>query len=137
MTGHFEPTALTPLRVASLLRSIGFPISTTAIEIGRRGERTLVILPDGRLAWFALTAEAADHLGIEDRLLGLISDKCSFRVPKVLTSMGGWTIENRYGIKHRIIGPMLCPDGTTPTIFVIWQMQSVSTTATLVTAYPN
>ncbi len=49
---------------------MGLPISMAESEIERRAERSLVSLPGGRLAWFALTVEAADRLGIEDRLLG-------------------------------------------------------------------
>lgn len=94
MTIHFKPAALTPANVARLLRSRGYPISATNIALERRGDRSLVKMPGGRLAWFAATAEAADHLLIEDRLLSLISDRCSFRVPEVLSSSEGWSVRS-------------------------------------------
>ncbi len=42
-----------------------------------------------------------------------------------------------YGIKHRIVGPMPCPDGTAPIILTVWQVQTGRTSADFVTAYPK
>ena len=53
---------------------------------------------------------------------------------------GGWpgsSVATPYGIKHRIVGPMPCPDGRVPTILAVWQIQTGHSSADFVTAYPN
>lgn len=41
-------------------------------------------LPDGHIAWFPASEAGARRLTVERRVLGLLADRCSFRVPEVL-----------------------------------------------------
>lgn len=52
----------------------------------------------------------------------------------------GWpgeTLKVVSAVKHRIVGPILCPDGSAPEILTVWQAADDSDTAMLVTARPN
>ncbi|HEX4767219.1 MAG TPA: hypothetical protein VH414_13195 [Lichenihabitans sp.] len=49
----------------------------------------------------------------------------------------GSSVVTPYGIKHRIVGPMPCPDGSAPVILAVWQVQTGRTSADFVTAYPK
>ena len=104
MTRHFKPAFTTPVDVGETLRRAGIQVSSTEIVVERRGERALVTLPGERLAWFAMSTEAADRLRIEDRLLRLVSTKCSFRVPEVLATWEGWSLRS-------MVAGIVNPDG--------------------------
>ncbi len=39
-------------------------------------------------------------------------------------------------VKHKIVGPVQCPDGSAPDILTVWQVKTGSTSADLVTARP-
>ncbi len=43
---------------------------------------------------------------------------------------------SEYGIKYDIVGPMDCPDGRTPRVRTVWQMDTDELAPRLITAYP-
>ena len=54
-------------------------------------------------------------------------------------AMNGWPgdeLPTPDSMKHRITGPVDCPNGDTPTILTVWEIKTGSTTASLVTARP-
>ena len=63
------------------LRRAGVSVRADEISFERRGDRVMVPLPGGRIAWFATTPDAATALATEDRVLSLVGARCSFRVP--------------------------------------------------------
>ena len=44
--------------------------------------------------------------------------------------------ETRYGTKYRIEGPVVCPDGRSPSIRTVWIIDSGAENPRLVTAHP-
>jgi len=44
--------------------------------------------------------------------------------------------ESNYGVKFRIDGPMLCPDGRSPSIRAVWIIDAGADMPRLVTAHP-
>jgi hypothetical protein len=75
---------LTPETASRALREAGVSHPAEALHIAAREERWAVSLPDGRIAWFAASEVGARRLAVERRVLGLLADRCSFRVPKLL-----------------------------------------------------
>lgn len=45
--------------------------------------------------------------------------------------------DSPYGIKHRLDGPLLCPDGRIPSVRAVWIIDRGSTAPRLVTAHPS
>jgi hypothetical protein len=41
-----------------------------------------------------------------------------------------------YGTKYEIEGPLICPDGRTPTVRTVWQIDTDGLAPRLITAYP-
>lgn len=77
------------------LRTLGLLPGSDEVVVERRGDRTMALLPDGRIAWFAMTPLAAEQLRTEDRVLGLVGARCGFPVPTVLTASGeGWALRS-------------------------------------------
>jgi hypothetical protein len=66
------------------LRAVGLFCSPDEIEVVVREERSAVLLPGERIAWFPATESGSCRLAIERRVLGLLTDCCSFRVPRTL-----------------------------------------------------
>ena len=56
---------------------------------------------------------------------------------QALTNWPGSTSVGVYGMKHRIVAPLGCPDGSTPTIIAVWIVERSSRSARFVTAYPS
>ena len=75
---------LTPEIACRMLRTAGLSCSPDEIEVLRREERWAVALPRERLAWFPASEAGSRRLAIERRVLGLLADRCSFRVPQTL-----------------------------------------------------
>lgn len=48
----------------------------------------------------------------------------------------GRAVVTPYGVKHVLVGPMPCPDGTSPDVLSVWMVSRDGTDASLVTAYP-
>lgn len=48
----------------------------------------------------------------------------------------GRAVLTPYGVKHVLIAPMHCPDGTSPDVLSVWMLSRDGTDASLVTAYP-
>ena len=87
--------AVTPLAVVDVLRRGGLTLRPDKVVIERRGDRTMALLPDNRIAWFAMTPLAAEQLRTEDRVLGLVGACCGFPVPTVLAASGeGWALRS-------------------------------------------
>jgi hypothetical protein len=66
------------------LRHAGLQLELGELRIDARGERWAVQLPGGLMAWFPRSATGLHQLTCERRLLALLSDRCSFAVPRVL-----------------------------------------------------
>lgn len=49
----------------------------------------------------------------------------------------GVVSSNDYGDRHAVVAPMLCPDGTSPRVLTVWQVEPGSVVARFVTAYPQ
>ncbi len=93
MMAEIYPAPLTAADVARRLREVGVEVEADAVAVERRGDRVLARLPGERIAWFAMTPDAAARLAIEDRVLSLVGARCSFRVPAVLAAgPDGWTL---------------------------------------------
>ena len=75
---------LTPATVCRALREAGFPHPAEALHIDAREERWAVSLPDGHIAWFPASEAGVTRLAVERRVLGLLTKRCSFRVPEIL-----------------------------------------------------
>jgi aminoglycoside phosphotransferase len=75
------------------LREAGLDLSPSQIRIEPREDRWLVSLPGERLAWFAANSRGRLRLEIERRVLRLLAERCSFRVPHILfVSDRGWDL---------------------------------------------
>jgi hypothetical protein len=78
---------------------LSYPLD--ALDIAAREERWAVSLPDGHIAWFPASEAGASRLAVERRVLGLLADHCSFRVPKVLFAANS-------GFDFRLMVPGQC-----------------------------
>lgn len=89
-------------RVASsTLREAGLELSPAQLRVEPREDRWVVFLPGERLAWFAANARGRERLQLERRILRLLSERCSFQVPRILfESSQGWDV--------RALVPGLC-----------------------------
>jgi hypothetical protein len=75
---------LTTPTACRALREAGFSYHVEALHIDAREERWAVSLPDGHIAWFPASEAGARRLAVERRVLGLLAERCSFRVPEIL-----------------------------------------------------
>jgi len=66
------------------LCAAGLPCSPDEIDVVRREERWAVALSGELLAWFPATEMGSRRLATERRILSLLADRCSFRVPRTL-----------------------------------------------------
>jgi hypothetical protein len=102
---------LTAATACRALREAGFSYPTDALHIAAREERWVVSLPEGRIAWFPASEAGARRLAVERRVLNLLADRCSFRVPEVLfTSNSGLDLRRMvpgrcdpWGLYHRCL----------------------------------
>jgi Phosphotransferase enzyme family len=62
----------------------GLFCSPDEIQIVAREERWAVVLPRERIAWFPASESGSRRLAVERCVLGLLADRCSFRVPRTL-----------------------------------------------------
>ncbi|RYB02107.1 DUF6883 domain-containing protein [Lichenibacterium ramalinae] len=63
-----------------------------------------------------------------------------FALALVRQAFAGWPGDSLTvpdAVKHRITGPIACPDGTKPTILTVWYIADGDTTAMLTTARPG
>jgi hypothetical protein len=75
---------LTPATACRALREAGFQHPAQALHIDAREERWAVSLPDGLIAWFPASEAGLARLALERRVLDLLAQRCSFRVPELL-----------------------------------------------------
>jgi hypothetical protein len=84
---------ITEESASSALREAGLHLSPAQLRIEHREDRWLVYLPGERLAWFAANARGRERLQLERRILRLLSERCSFQVPRILfESSQGWDV---------------------------------------------
>jgi hypothetical protein len=84
---------LTEEMASSALREAGLRLSPAQLRVEPREDRWLVSLPGERLAWFAANAQGRERLQLERRILRLLSERCSFQVPRILfESSQGWDV---------------------------------------------
>jgi len=77
----------------ALLDAAGFRVTPQDIEVEAREERWAVVLPGERMAWFPKGAAGRRRLAMECRLLRLLAERCSFRVPRILhEAQAGWDV---------------------------------------------
>ena len=82
MTGYIFD--LTPEIACEALRAAGLFCSPDETRIVAREERWAVELPGERLASFPASQSASRRLAVERRVLRLLAERCSFRVPRTL-----------------------------------------------------
>jgi aminoglycoside phosphotransferase (APT) family kinase protein len=70
--------------VCRSLLEAGIVVSPAEARVEARDDCTVAFLPGDRLAWFADTERGVRLLDVERRVLGLVEQRCSFRVPHVL-----------------------------------------------------
>jgi hypothetical protein len=77
----------------ALLRTAGLRVRPQEVRVDAREERWAVALPGHRMAWFPMNADGRRRLAMERRLLRLLADRCSFRVPGILhEAQAGWDV---------------------------------------------
>ena len=85
--------ALTAETACAALREAGLDLAPAQVRVEAREDRWLVRLPGERLAWFPANAKGRALLQRERRVLRLLAERCSFRVPRVLyESPQGWDL---------------------------------------------
>jgi len=88
-----ERVPITGENASFALREAGLDLSPAQLRVEAREDRWLVSLPGGRLAWFAANARGRERLQLERRILRLLSERCSFQVPRILfESCQGWDV---------------------------------------------
>jgi len=75
---------LTMATACRALGEAGLSYPAEALTIDAREERWVVTLPEGRIAWFPASEAGARRLAVERHVLGLLVERCLFRVPEVL-----------------------------------------------------
>jgi len=70
--------------VCRSLLEAGIVVSPAEARVEARDDCTVAFLPGDRMAWFADGERGMRRLGTERRVLGLVEQRCSFRVPHVL-----------------------------------------------------
>jgi aminoglycoside phosphotransferase (APT) family kinase protein len=75
---------LTPEIACEALCAAGLSCSPGELQIVAREEKWAVLLPGERLAWFPASKSASRRLAVERRVLRLLADRCTFRVPRTL-----------------------------------------------------
>jgi hypothetical protein len=94
------------------LREAGLDLSPAQLRVEFREDRWVVSLPGERLAWFAANARGRERLQLERRILRLLSERCSFQVPRILfESSQGWDVRaavpglcDPWGLYRRTLG---------------------------------
>jgi hypothetical protein len=75
---------LTAEAACAALRSAGVTCCPENIQIVARDERWAVSLPGERIAWFPASELGNRRLEVERRVLRLLVERCSYRVPRIL-----------------------------------------------------
>jgi hypothetical protein len=84
---------ITEETASSALREAGVHLRPALLRVEAREDRWLVSLPGERLAWFPANARGRERLQLERRILRLLSERCSFRAPRILfESSQGWDV---------------------------------------------
>jgi hypothetical protein len=80
------------------LRSAGIGATAADLHLEARGDRQLVRLTDGRLAWFAENELGLRMMTRERRVLRLIASRCRFAAPRVLFESDDGTFDVRTAV---------------------------------------
>jgi Phosphotransferase enzyme family len=84
---------LTAAQACEALREAGLALAPADVGVERREERWAVSLPDDRIAWFPATGLGLERLRIERRVLRLLADRCTFRLPQIsYESVAGYDV---------------------------------------------
>jgi Ser/Thr protein kinase RdoA (MazF antagonist) len=88
------PAMRTASDVCRSLLEAGIAVSPAEVRVEARDDCTAAFLPGDRIAWFADRDGGARLLHLERRVLGLVEQRCSFRVPHVLhvAADGSWDV---------------------------------------------
>jgi hypothetical protein len=87
------PATLTREAACRALRSIGLDFAPAELRVETREDRWLAFMPGGRLAWFPANEQGVERLKIERKVLPLVGERCTFRVPRILfESDEGWDV---------------------------------------------
>lgn len=79
--------------VCTLLEQAGIGVAPSDVRVEERYGRWAVWLPGDRMAWFPADEAGRQRLATERRLLRLLEERCSFRVPRVLfEAEAGWEV---------------------------------------------
>jgi aminoglycoside phosphotransferase (APT) family kinase protein len=79
--------------LARQLRDAGLHLAPGDVAWEERDERWLGRLPDDRLIWAPANPHGAERLARERRVLRLLAERCTFKVPRILfESAAGWDL---------------------------------------------
>jgi hypothetical protein len=100
---------LTPETATAVLCATGIGCSVEDVQVIARDERWAVPIGGDRIAWFAASELGSTRLALERRVLSLIAERCSFRVPRVVfVSAGSFDVRQMvpgqcdpWGLFHR------------------------------------
>jgi len=92
---------LTPEIACEMLCVAGLRCSPGEIQIVSREERWAIALPGERIAWFPASKSGSRRLAVERRVLRLLTDRCSFQVPRTL-------LVSESGFEMRQMVPGVC-----------------------------
>jgi hypothetical protein len=88
-------------QAARALFSAGFAVSAHDLSLNLREERTVVMMPGERAAWFASSEAASARLRHEALVLRLLTERCSFEVPQVLFESADCALQVRAASRSR------------------------------------
>jgi hypothetical protein len=74
---------LTAASASEALLGAGIGCAPEDLEISLRDDRWAVSLPGELIAWFPASESGAKRLAVERRVLLLLAERCSFRVPRI------------------------------------------------------
>jgi aminoglycoside phosphotransferase (APT) family kinase protein len=78
------------------------PDALSTLQIEARDERWAVRLPGDRIAWFAASDAGLAMLRLERRVLGLLAQRCSFAVPRILWEGADGDVDLRALVPGRV-----------------------------------
>ncbi len=81
--------------ICALLAEVGILVAPEAVRIEPRDDRWAVLLPGDQMAWLPMNPAGRRRLAAERRVLDVLAQRCSFRVPRVLhADAAGWQVRS-------------------------------------------
>jgi aminoglycoside phosphotransferase (APT) family kinase protein len=77
-------SSLTNEAACEALRGSGLDVLPAEVRVEPREDRWAVFLSGERMAWFPANVRGRERLDVERKVLRLLTDRCSFSVPRIL-----------------------------------------------------